>query len=113
MLVLGRSGPRQRCAIGPHTIELPILSNFLDFWFLCIFVRRRRGRMLVCYPHYRFLQYIGDQPGIRVGFFVSSPFPVFGRAPGSRQPSKRPRSRNKVPRLRTSPVSSQALFRPR
>jgi hypothetical protein len=46
------------------------ITEFPIFLVLCVFVRRPRGRMLVCCPHYRCLKYICDQPGIRVGFRV-------------------------------------------
>ena len=52
---------RRRCGLtrlradnGPA-----IFRDFPDFWFLCIFVHRRPGRMLVCYPHFRF-----DEPAL-------------------------------------------------
>jgi hypothetical protein len=60
------------------------ITEFPSFWFLCIFVRRPRGWMLVCCPHYRCLKYICDQPGIRVGFFVSS-YSNFCRPPDRRK----------------------------
>ena len=51
-------------------IQLPI-AYFSRFKFLYILAGRRRGRTVVCWPNYRCLKYICDQPSVRVGAFRS------------------------------------------
>ena len=61
-LVAQLSPDPSTCASRPGISRFALFSSF---WFLCDFVRRRRERMLICYPNYRSLKNICDCPGIR------------------------------------------------
>ena len=63
----------------------PTIAYFSRFWFLYILAGRRRGRTVVCWPHYRCLKYICDQPGVRVGLFVRLVYIPDSRAARRRQ----------------------------
>jgi hypothetical protein len=58
-----QTGRRGQLSNNRYNRILPIFGSYVT-------LRRRRGRMSICYPHCRTLKYTCDQPGIRVGFFV-------------------------------------------
>jgi hypothetical protein len=61
-------------ALSPSTEAASVATRpeFTEFWFQCIFVRRRGVRTLLYSSHYRSLKYICVQLGNRAGLFAWS-----------------------------------------